>query len=379
KTYEKLLVDNVSTVSSIESSLRTLTWLLPGRFEDAEVASEGLYALLSLVTSYHDTLLQRRIDPSLSLPPHPFQPESTPPSEHVNPESTSGDSTILPTPSEHARYTRYWTKKSGIYRRASRALTTISYVELLVEMVAKKKGGDKIRWRLVVWMESLKTILRLIILIITKRPVLSPATPQREYDPSSLPQSAFSSSSSPSSSTSSSIQNTFPSYDYPSPPLRTHLYPLSSALPETYLPHPTTLLPELDSTSEVISEVLSISSTLVHVILLLRSAKKPHASVYRPFSLPTLSRNLSPFLIPIILQLLSRSLRSSRSSILLADHYAQQDRQLAKRFFLSGPMWVGWTRPKILGVVRTLERIPVVGLVGEFVEAYLPLVDDYLY
>lgn len=47
--------------------------------------------------------------------------------------------------------------------------------------------------------------------------------------------------------------------------------------------------------------------------------------------------------------------------------------------FLTGPMWVGWTRPKVLGWVKTLERIPLVGLVGELVEGYLPLVDDYFY
>jgi hypothetical protein len=39
--YENLLVDNVGTVRSVESGLRNLTWLLPGRFEDADVASEG--------------------------------------------------------------------------------------------------------------------------------------------------------------------------------------------------------------------------------------------------------------------------------------------------------------------------------------------------
>jgi hypothetical protein len=41
KAYENLLLDNVSTVRSVESGLRNLTWLLPGRFADADVASEG--------------------------------------------------------------------------------------------------------------------------------------------------------------------------------------------------------------------------------------------------------------------------------------------------------------------------------------------------
>jgi peroxin-16 len=39
--YEAFLVENVSTISTVESSLRTLTWFLPGRFKDGELASEA--------------------------------------------------------------------------------------------------------------------------------------------------------------------------------------------------------------------------------------------------------------------------------------------------------------------------------------------------
>ena len=40
-TYDQLLLDNISAVATIESGIRNVTWLLPGRFQDAEVASEG--------------------------------------------------------------------------------------------------------------------------------------------------------------------------------------------------------------------------------------------------------------------------------------------------------------------------------------------------
>lgn len=80
------------------------------------------------------------------------------------------------------------------------------------------------------------------------------------------------------------------------------------------------------------------------------------------------------------MHLLARHLRQPpNDSLLLAEHYAQQDRRLATRFFLTGPMWVGWTRPKIVGITKTLERIPLVGLVAEFAESYLGLVDEYFY
>ena len=39
--YENLLISNLGAVQSIESGLRNVSWLLPGRFQDAELASEG--------------------------------------------------------------------------------------------------------------------------------------------------------------------------------------------------------------------------------------------------------------------------------------------------------------------------------------------------
>ena len=39
--YEAFLINNVSTISTLESSLRSITWFLPGRFRDAELASEA--------------------------------------------------------------------------------------------------------------------------------------------------------------------------------------------------------------------------------------------------------------------------------------------------------------------------------------------------
>ena len=53
--YETFLLNNVSAISSLESSLRSVTWVLPGRFKDAELASEACaYCNLSPwdITSY---------------------------------------------------------------------------------------------------------------------------------------------------------------------------------------------------------------------------------------------------------------------------------------------------------------------------------------
>ncbi|KAL7423423.1 hypothetical protein Q5752_001003 [Cryptotrichosporon argae] len=388
--YESLLVHNLSTVNTVESAIRNVTWFLPGRFADAELASEGLYALLSVVSSYHDTLLARRLPRALALPPHPFAKPPAP-----APVPTSGRPSaafprvtpVLPPPSEHARYTRYWTARSGAYRRAARALTTLGYVQLLVEMVMKKRG-DRARWRTVLGLEWTKAVLRLLLLAITKRSVLHHPCPQREYDLASLPlnvldgnAAAASPASSPATASTEETGNILPTAQPLIPtirahaPLRAHLYPLTSALPDSYLAHPLTLLPELDAKGYA-AEALGILASLVQVLLLLRASRR---YAYRPLSLPTLSSSLSPFLPPLVLSLLARQLRAPAQTTLQFEHNATTDRRMASRFFLTGPVWVGWTRPKVMAVVAALERVPLIGLAGELVEAYIPLVDDYFY
>lgn len=46
--YESFLVNNVGTISTVESTLRSITWILPGRFKDAELASEARQLLIRL-------------------------------------------------------------------------------------------------------------------------------------------------------------------------------------------------------------------------------------------------------------------------------------------------------------------------------------------
>ncbi|KAL1413369.1 hypothetical protein Q8F55_001129 [Vanrija albida] len=387
--YEQLLVDNVSTVRTVESAIRNVTWFLPGRFADADIASEGLYALLSVVSSVHDDLLEKRIPPSLSLPPHPFAPgaaapetagllpSTVPPAAPITP--------LLPPASEHTRYTRYWSDRSPAYRRLSRALQTTTYVELLLEMLVKKKAGERNRWRLVLGIEGFKSILRLILMTITRRAVLLPPTPQREFDFALIPQDKILPPDGVKpKQEEKKVQPTGPARavipSLAKAPLRSHLYPLLSSLPEEHLTHPLSLLPELSSPGDVAAEVLSSTAVLVQVLLLVHAMRSPNAPRFHPASLPTLSRALPPFIIPILLQLLARRLRApAGESTLLAEHYAQLDRRMASRFFLQGPMWIGWTRPKIVSVVNFLEKIPLISLAGDLISGYLPLVDDYFY
>ena len=90
----------------------------------------------------------------------------------------------IPTP--HNRYTTFWSQKSSAYRRIATTLQTIQYTELLWEMAARRKG-EKMRWRVVVLLEIIKAACRLMLMRLTKsRPLVSPALPEREIDPSAL-------------------------------------------------------------------------------------------------------------------------------------------------------------------------------------------------
>lgn len=154
KMYSEFITKNQSSVTQIESALRSLTYIIPGRFRDAELASEGLHSSVQLLSMYHDHLLARAIS---KLPGMPHQ-------------------------SPHNRYTKFWIK-SPLYRRIATLLSMIQYTELLWEMVAKRKG-EKMRWRTVVFIEIVKAFCKLCLLKITNsRPLVTPPLPERDIIP----------------------------------------------------------------------------------------------------------------------------------------------------------------------------------------------------
>ncbi|MCJ1384941.1 Peroxisomal membrane protein pex16 [Xylographa soralifera] len=156
--YESFISQNASSVSQIESALRSLTYIIPGRFRESEIASESLHSGVQLLSLYHDSLLARAIS---RLPP----------------------SLPRPLPTLHNRYTKFWTANSSLYKRVALLLQTIQYTELLWEMAAKRKG-EKIRWRVVVILEMVKALCRLLMMRLTNsRPLVSPPLPDREVDP----------------------------------------------------------------------------------------------------------------------------------------------------------------------------------------------------
>ncbi|KAJ5092681.1 Peroxisome membrane protein Pex16 [Penicillium angulare] len=156
--YEDFVTKNASSVGQVESALRSLTYIIPGRYRESEVASECVHSGVQLLSLYHDSLVSRVVSQLPSTVPK--QP---------------------PTP--HTRYTKYWTSRSSLYHRVAVALQMLQYTELLWEMSARRRG-QKTRWRIVVFIEFAKAICRLLLLRLTNsRPLVSPPLPEREVDP----------------------------------------------------------------------------------------------------------------------------------------------------------------------------------------------------
>ncbi|CDS00535.1 related to Peroxisomal membrane protein PEX16 [Sporisorium scitamineum] len=197
KQYDEFLLNNASQITAVESSLRSITYFLPGRFKDAELAGEAIYASLNLLGLYHDSILARAFEKQnphaantsndaisaiadkRTLPPSPASLDAVQP---------AGAATGL-TPSEHARYTTHFSHTSKSYNRVARTLVIVGYFELLAEMIARRKLGRRKAWDVVAAIEALKVVLRLSLVRMTgSRMVIHPPIPEREADPAALEQ-----------------------------------------------------------------------------------------------------------------------------------------------------------------------------------------------
>ncbi|KAJ2784731.1 hypothetical protein H4R18_000946 [Coemansia javaensis] len=165
--YAEFVVANASQVNSIENGLRLLTYVLPGRFADAEVASEAIYTLLSFVGVYHDGLLARAAARGLLADKHGRPVRLDPPPA--------------------TRYQARLARRFEAYRAAALLLTALQFSEKLVEMAVAKRLGERRRWQAVSCIEAAKAALRLALLrLAAGRIVPGSVAPERLVDPAAL-------------------------------------------------------------------------------------------------------------------------------------------------------------------------------------------------
>lgn len=122
--YQKFVLKNAQIVGQLEASLRHLSYILPGRFENSEVVSELMVVLLRLSSFYHDQILERQI--KLQFP--------------------------LSKISSFNRFTRHLII-SFRYKLIAVVLKIIQSSQLLIEMISQKTRGYP---GILVWIEMSK-------------------------------------------------------------------------------------------------------------------------------------------------------------------------------------------------------------------------------
>lgn len=134
--YSKTVRNNPQTVRQIESSLRIISFLVAGRFENGQLISELIYTASNLLVFINDNVFKAA---AKAIPKLDISEE-----------------------------------------RVMRVLTVLEYVEVFLEMAAQKKWGKKGAWIVIVIVQILKTALRFVLLFkyeagIQPTPPVSPA------------------------------------------------------------------------------------------------------------------------------------------------------------------------------------------------------------
>ena len=387
----------------MESALRSVTYILPGRFNETPLTSEAVYTSLTLLSSFHTNLLR----------PDPTAPSA----KRLSPQ---------------ARYERWCHATGGtIYTRASASLRTVQYTQLLCEMFAKR-SGEKIRWRIVVFLELVKAICRILMSRMTGwRPVIASSIGAESHEritgeggedgpiengdiaPPSAPKGEEEILANGHIITSGDSGYASDATEYKMP--RTGLLlptqlpvsnssPLSSATSiSTYLssraltsdelkPAPLLVLP-LHTAKAQLAELLSILRPVIYALALQRAATISSSMTNLPGAASSPRRDWkhawTPWLLGIGLEILSRQLSAQsihETRIGGAKSLSVVEREEAARrgwgmgwWALRGGFYENVSRGVVDGVVGKLKGKMVLDMVGVVVEDYAWLWDEYYF
>ncbi|KAI8452548.1 peroxisome membrane protein [Phakopsora pachyrhizi] len=370
-SYQEFLLSNATRIASIESTLRSLTWFLPGRFKDAELASEALYASLNLLSVYHDRIITKATS---RLP------------ASVKPPLTS-----------HGRYTTAWSSVSTKYNVLSHALVVISHTELLIEMCARRKLGSRKRWRVVIFLECVKAILRLQLVNLTGRMLVNPPLPHRAIDPSTLentiettghdtPESSL---KSPSSASNLTWTGKRTGISHPSIASRSgesakslvNQYLARKALTVEEVLKPLELVRKLQNNRDKLAELIWILRPVIYVIAISRCGRSNFLSFFCSLSIEYLSFSLRQSSLEEPRKIFKSPRRATFQNFVseLERNESNQRRKAFWTYLLKGPLWIMFTRPKLLKVSKSLSGKPLLNLLSMIIQDYTPLIDEYYY
>ncbi|OCT45540.1 peroxisomal membrane protein pex16 [Cladophialophora carrionii] len=404
-TYSNYVASNSSSVSTIESSLRSLTYLLPGaRLHDTELASESVHTFVQLLSIYHDHILKNRAV-ILALSPIVLKAKNI--------------KLQKPKPSLHARYTTFWTSSSSLYNKIATVLKIAQYTELLWEMIARRRGGEKTRWRVVVLLESFKAICRLLLMRLTNlRPTLTPPMPLREdFAPTSPEQQEEEFVEEEYAPDNFDVKNVLGDAGVPTPPLSDSgkQAPSSLSVNEPYsMPRTGLTLPTLPSPETVSAYLLNHVLTaddvkpakqLLHRLTTMRGQAAEVLYTLRPLIYALLMQRLArtygyegskwkrhwtPWLVGVSIEYLARQLAKRDLAARVPGGArtglsALEREELKKRGWnlawwgMRGAFYENVTKGWIHGAAESLKGKPLLDLVGGIIEDYEYLWSNYYF
>lgn len=270
-------------------------------------------------------------------------------------------------PSIQSRYMQAWSLRDHRYFWTTNCLQILRFTQLLLEMLLRRNVSEQTRWSSIIALESVKCLLRLTLLSITKRPIInSPLSQVTEEMP--LPVDArerdSSSSAAPVQSPTHLKNNRIPLGDPTHQTSLEGIWASHRVRPPTIVDYTKQILP-LRTPQSLLSELLYIFRPLIYVICIVKHKGR---------------NRTDPLTWAIMMELFSRWLRRrvSANATLEREEYARRDRDLLW-YLLRGRFWVDFTRPKVEEIITKLTRLPVIGILGFVVQEWIPLINTYYY
>ncbi|KAI7861039.1 peroxisome membrane protein [Circinella umbellata] len=357
--YDDFLLKNASQITGIEASLRSLTYILPGRFHDAEFASQAVYAALNLLGLYHNAILRRAA--------HHHADETK--SEHEE--------------SAFNKYFNFWSTHSPMHKKCSTLLSIISYTQVLMEMGVLKKLGKQAQWKWIAILETIKVALRLSLFKLTSnRMIMYPHHLQRDVDPASLERNRQlthmperwtgerSGVDMPLMQSTIDFDNTKTSQQQQQKRgVRKFAdvtdYLMSKVLTPEKLRRPDQMVHMMNAIGKS-GEIVYILRPLFYVLSVLKYGQK----------------SWKPWLLSLAMELLSQAMvrqsfeqpHGGRSKMMPLEkqEYARRLKLLWLNL-LRGAFYIRVTRPRLERFCNSVENKPVLSLVGGILRDYLPL------